>query len=100
MNLTGSAPLLDAAASLAPDKKPAKLAEAAEQFEALMIGELLKSAGGDGTTWLGDDTDNASETAMSLAQTQFAQAMASRGGFGLASTIERAMAKPTPADAS
>jgi Rod binding domain-containing protein len=94
MNITNSAPLLDAGAVSPPDKKPAKLAEAARQFEALMIGELLKSADGDKSTWLGDDADNASETAMGMAQTQLAQAMASRGGFGLASTIERAMTRP------
>jgi Rod binding domain-containing protein len=97
MNITSSAPLLDTGAVAPPDQKPAKLAEAARQFEALMIGELLKSADGDKATWLGDDADNASETAMGMAQTQLAQAMASRGGFGLASTIERAMTRPAPA---
>lgn len=94
MILDTNVALVDAGASLPADNKPAKLAEAAKQFEALMIGELLKAADGDGSTWLGDDADNASQTAMSMAQTQFAQAMASRGGFGLAGTIERAMTKP------
>jgi Rod binding domain-containing protein len=97
MNMTSSIPLLDAGAVSPPDQKPAKLAEAARQFEALMIGELLKSAAGDKASWLGDDADDASETAMGMAQTQLAQAMASRGGFGLASTIERAMTKPEAA---
>jgi Rod binding domain-containing protein len=100
MNVTSSVPLLEAGAVLSSDKKPEKLADAARQFEALMIGELLKSADGDKATWLGDDTDNAAETAMGMAQTQLAQAIASRGGFGLASTIERAMTRPAPATPS
>ena len=101
MNLKSSVPLvMEAGAALPPDKKPAKLAEAARQFEALMIGELLKSADGDKAGWVGDDADNASETAMGMAQTQLAQAIASRGGFGLASTIERAMTKPASVEPS
>jgi Rod binding domain-containing protein len=94
MQLTGNVPLLSAATDLPTDKKPAKLADAAHQFEALMINELLKAADSDKQTWLGDDADDASETALGMAQTQLAQAMASHGGFGLASTIERAMTKP------
>jgi Rod binding domain-containing protein len=90
MNLTSSI-ALTAAAVLPADKKPTKPAEAAEQFEALMIGELLKSAEGDRDTWLGDDADDASETAMGMAETQLAQAMASHGGFGMAHMIERIM---------
>jgi Rod binding domain-containing protein len=97
MNVSDSVPLLTAGAVLPQDQKPTKLAEAARQFEALMIGELLKSADGDKASWLGDDADNASETALGMAQTQLAQAIASRGGFGLANTIERAMTRPAPA---
>ncbi len=94
MTLNNDAPLFDVTASTPQEKKPEKLAEAARQFEALMIGELLKSAGADGNSWLGEDADNASETAMGMAQTEFAQAMAHRGGFGLAGTIERALTRP------
>jgi Rod binding domain-containing protein len=97
MNVLGSPSLADPTADLSTtDKKPTRLGEAAKQFESLMIGELLKSAGGDGSAWLGDDADTASETAMGMAQTQFAQVMASKGGFGLAKTIERAMTRPAP----
>jgi Rod binding domain-containing protein len=97
MQLASNLPILQAATELPTDKKPAKLADAARQFEALMIGELLKSADSEKGTWLDEDSDNASETAMGMAQTQLAQAMASRGGFGLANTIEKAMSRPVPA---
>jgi Rod binding domain-containing protein len=98
MQAASNIPLLQAATDLPTDKKPAKLAEAARQFEALMIGELLKSADSEKSTWLDDDdADNASETAVGMAQTQLAQAMASRGGFGLASTIEKTMNRPAAA---
>ena len=98
MQLISNVPSLEAATDLPTDKKPAKLADAARQFEALMINELLKAADSEKTTWLGDDADNASETALGMAQTQLAQSVASHGGFGLARTIERAMTKPTPAN--
>jgi Rod binding domain-containing protein len=97
MNVTSSIPLLDAGAALTPDKTPNKLTGAARQFEALMIGELLKSAEGEKSTWLSDDADDASETAMDMARTQFAQAIAAHSGFGLANSIERAMTKSASA---
>jgi Rod binding domain-containing protein len=98
MNVTDSVPLLDPAGSLLEDRKPTKLAGAAQQFEALMIGEMMKSAreGNDGG-WLSSDADSGEESAMGMAETQFAQALASRGGFGLAKTIEQSMTRPTAA---
>jgi len=75
---------------------PAKLHEIAQQFEALLIGEMLKGvreaakdSGMDGE----DDEDPAGESATDLAQTQFAQAIAAQGGLGLSRLIETGLAK-------
>ena len=72
---------------------PAKLDDAARQFEALLISGMLKSAresGGEG--FMGSGTDGASDTALSMADEQLAQAMASRGGLGLAKLISERLA--------
>jgi Rod binding domain-containing protein len=94
MNATDSLPLLDTSGSLLTDQKPTRLATAAQQFEALMIGEMMKSAreASDGG-WLSSDADSGEESAMGMAETQFAQALASHGGFGLAKTIEKSMTR-------
>lgn len=69
-------------------QKPSKLGDAARQFESLLIGEMLKAArASDSDGWLGEG-DSSEESAMGLAETQFAQALANRGGLGLAKTIE------------
>jgi Rod binding domain-containing protein len=71
-----------------PDERATELGKAARDFEALMISLILKTAtessmGG----WLGTDRDQAGEQAMSLAQEQFACALAAGGGLGLASMV-------------
>jgi Rod binding domain-containing protein len=69
--------------------KQSKAAAAAEQFEALLIGQMLKSereSSEDG--WMGGGEDSSAESAYGIAENQFAQAIASRGGFGLAKTIQ------------
>ena len=67
---------------------PAKTREAAEQFEALLIGQMLRTAreasGAGG--WLGTE-EEAGQTYGELAEQQVAQALAARGGFGLADLI-------------
>jgi Rod binding domain-containing protein len=66
----------------------AKIEKAAKQFESLLIGQIMKSmheAGSSG--WMGGGEDQAGEAAMELAEEQFAQALASRGGLGLARLI-------------
>ena len=83
-----------AADDAAPGSKAAKLKAASEQFESLLIGEMLKSvreASDEG--WLGSGSDSASESAFGIAESQFAQAIASHGGFGLAKTIQHSMEK-------
>ncbi len=72
----------------------AKIEKAAKQFESLMIGQIMKSmheAGSSG--WLGGGDDQAGEAAMEMAEDQFAQALASRGGLGLARLIMQGLNK-------
>ena len=63
---------------------PKRVADAARQFESLLIGQLLKSMreSGEGG-WLGTGDDQAGAQAMELAEEQMAQALAQQGGFGI-----------------
>jgi flagellar protein FlgJ len=73
---------------------PAKIETAAKQFEALLIGQILKSmhqAGSSG--WLGGGEDESAESAMELAEEQFAQALSSQGGLGLSRMITKGLSK-------
>ena len=67
---------------------PAKVENAAKQFESLLIGQIMKSMHEAGSAdWMGTGDDPSGESAMELAEEQFAQAMASQGGLGLAKLI-------------
>jgi Rod binding domain-containing protein len=82
--------------SAAPESRtsPDKIEHAARQFESLLIGQILKSmheAGSSG--WMGGGEDQSSESAMELAEEQFAQALASRGGLGLSRLIIQGLTK-------
>ena len=67
---------------------PSKIADAAKQFEALMLSQILKAAreSSDGG-WLGTGEDHAGELALDMAEQQFAQAMSARGGLGIAKLV-------------
>lgn len=57
-----------------------------------MIGQILKSSHADGSAnWLGCDDDPAGDSATELAEEQFAQALASTGGLGLAKLITQGL---------
>jgi len=81
-----------------PQSKPKSAAEAAQQFEALLIGQMLRTAresGGGG--WLDEDSDEnaTAEPLLDLADQQFAQLLASNGGFGLAKMIADSLNQST-----
>ncbi|HWC98005.1 MAG TPA: rod-binding protein [Candidatus Sulfopaludibacter sp.] len=69
---------------------PAKILQAAQQFEALLINQLLQSATGNGG-WLGTGGDSAGSCATGFAQEQLASSMAKNGGFGLAAMIAKGL---------
>ncbi len=57
----------------------------ARQFEALLIEEVVKSARAESGGWLGDGADKTSESVAQMGEQFLARALASGGGFGLAS---------------
>ena len=65
---------------------PAKIRDAAQQFEALLLTLLLQSAHPSGG-WLGSGEDGAGDTASSFAEQQLAVMMAQQGGIGLANLV-------------
>jgi peptidoglycan hydrolase FlgJ len=81
--------------SIAPAESrnsPARIENAAKQFEALLMGQILKSMHEEGSNgWLGGGDDQSGESAMQLAEEQFAQALSSRGGLGLAKVITQGL---------
>jgi Rod binding domain-containing protein len=91
--LSGSLMSLPAGGAM-PSKtqNPSKIHDAAQQFESLLIGELLKTAheaGGSG--WLETDEDDAGQTGVGFGEEQFARMLAGSGGLGLAPMIEKGL---------
>jgi Rod binding domain-containing protein len=80
-----------AASSTAPTARnsQSKIKDAAEQFEALMMGELLKTAreaGSDGG-WMGTGDDQAGQASVDMAEQQVAAVMSKAGGLGMRNFI-------------
>jgi flagellar protein FlgJ len=75
-----------------PTDDPEKIKKAASQFEALLIGQMLKSVSDSEGGWLGTGADNSSSSAMDYAQESFAQAMATKGGLGIAAMVSKGLA--------
>ena len=85
------APVSASATTSQPDS-PAKIRDAAQQFEALLLGQFLRSAR-QGGGWLGS-SDPSSDCALEYAEQQFAAVMASNGGLGLATLIAKGLEPP------
>lgn len=77
-----------------PKDDPARIKAAAKQFEALLIGQMLKSMHDSEGGWLGTGDDESASSAMEYGQEIFAQALAANGGLGLASLVARGLEKP------
>lgn len=78
---------------------PEKIRDAASQFEALLIGEVLKTMhDGEGKGWMGTGDDQTSSSAMGLADQYLAQSMAKSGGFGLARMVAAGLARRSEAE--
>jgi flagellar protein FlgJ len=66
---------------------PERVRDAAQQFEAVLLGQILRTvreAGGGG--FMGEK-DSSSDCALEFAEQQFATVMARSGGLGLATLI-------------
>ena len=67
---------------------PAKVKDAAKQFEALLLNQLLNSVRESGSGgWMGTGSDAAGTTMVEIAEQQLAQALAAGGGIGLAKMV-------------
>jgi Rod binding domain-containing protein len=80
--------------------KPEKVAEAAGQFEALLIGQLLRSMREASEGWLGTGEDQAGATMLEVAEEHLARVLSAQGGLGLASLVVKGLELPQsrPAD--
>jgi flagellar protein FlgJ len=81
-----------ALAARTPDD-PEKIKGAAKQFEALLIGQMMKSMHDSEGGWLGTGDDESSSSAMEYGQEIFAQSMAQSGGLGLSNMISAGLQK-------
>jgi peptidoglycan hydrolase FlgJ len=91
MQITGIGSLT---ASPVKPPEPGRVHEAAGQFEALLIGQMLKTARETGdSSWLGTGDDEAGQTGMEMAEQQFAQAISKAGGLGLAAMVTRGLSR-------
>ena len=75
---------------------PTRIQKASTEFEALLLAQMLKSAresSGGGLT--GDDAEGneANSTMIELGEQQFAQALASSGGLGIAKMVVTGLTK-------
>jgi Rod binding domain-containing protein len=86
-------PTIDTTAAV--DTAQLKRAGAAKDFEALLVGEMLRAVREEGSGWLGTGEDQSSEAAFGLGEDQLAQALSASGGFGLSKIIDEGLKKQT-----
>jgi peptidoglycan hydrolase FlgJ len=88
------------AAGEASRSSPDRIQDAARQFEALLVEQILRAGRGEGEGWMGTGSDAAGECATGFAEQQFAAALAARGGLGLARLIGSGLEARGAADAN
>jgi Rod binding domain-containing protein len=79
-----------------PNDSPARIRQCATDFEGLLLSQMLRSAreaGGGGLTGDSEDENDANSTMVELGEQQFAQALASRGGLGIAKMVVQGLTK-------
>jgi Rod binding domain-containing protein len=78
-----------------------KLRQAAEEFEALLLAQILQTvreAGSGG--WLGSSESQQMSSTMELAETQLARAMAQSGGLGITKQLAGELPRDSSSDAA
>ncbi len=70
---------------------PTRIGHAARDFEALLIGQMLKSAREAGES--DEEEKDPNSTMIDFGEQQFAQALASSGGFGIAKMVVAGLTK-------
>jgi peptidoglycan hydrolase FlgJ len=81
---------LPAVATAAKSDTPQRVHDAAQQFEALLMGQILRSARQNNSGWLGAE-DSSAECATDYAEQQFAAVLAQQGGLGLADMVAKGL---------
>lgn len=76
----------------APESDPQRLREAAGQFEALLLAQLLKAMREE-QGWMGTGEDQTSASMLEMAEEHLAEVLASQGGLGLAGLILEGLAR-------
>ena len=68
---------------------PEKIQKAAQDFESLLIAQMLKAAreSGGGMTGDADEEDETNSTMLELGEQQLAQVLSSSGGLGIAKMV-------------
>ena len=90
--MSGIVALTAGAGPLAKTSDPGKIQKGAQQFEALLIGQILHSAHTGDSGWLGTD-DSSDSCATDFAEEQLADTIAQQGGLGLSKLIMQDLAK-------
>ncbi|MBY0502863.1 MAG: hypothetical protein K2X03_03070 [Bryobacteraceae bacterium] len=72
---------------LSSEKKPARIAAAAKEFEAVLIEQMLKEARTTGSSLAGEEQDQATSTLKEIADQQFARLIAGQGGLGVTKVL-------------
>src|ERR1700679_3579715 len=85
ISLAQADPKLLASSNLKQTDTPAKIHDAAQQFEGLLIAQILGSIH-QGGGWLGS-SDDSSSAATGFAEQQLAGMIAQKGGLGLSTMI-------------
>jgi Rod binding domain-containing protein len=90
-----TSPISTPAGALAGQSQPApkNAAEAAKQFEALLIAQMLRTAHESSSGSVDGEEDSSEDTMFDVAGQQFAQVMANNGGLGLAKMITHDLEK-------
>jgi len=70
---------------------PSKVHEAAQQFEALLLGQMLRTERESGSGWLGGGEDSSAECVTDYAEQQFAAVLAQNGGLGIATLVAKGL---------
>jgi Rod binding domain-containing protein len=87
-----SIPALSPEVALQKKDTPEKIHDAASQFEALLIGQILKNAQEENQQGMtGDGEDDSAASTLDIANDFFARSLASKGGLGLANVIAKGL---------
>jgi flagellar protein FlgJ len=87
VNQVGMSGIMSLTKAIPQANDPKKIHDAAEQFEALLLTQILHAAHDKDSGWMGSGGDSSSDCATDYAEQQLASTMAQQGGLGLAKLI-------------